>query len=124
MLANDLKLVTKDIAAEVFSVSVKTIDNYIKDGLLPPPKRFVSKEYWHPHDFAAFLDRTFRGEPACFDGATGALDAPAVGQASVAMPPTTLAAQSKTVARTKDSSPVLRQRARRSALLDRLNAAN
>ena len=126
MLANDLKLVTKDIAAEVFSVSVKTIDNYIKDGLLPPPKRFVSKEYWHPADFAAFLDRTSRGEPAAVDGVTGVTgvtDAPAAGQDSAASP-TTPATRTKPTAREKDTSPVVRQRARRSALLDRLNAAN
>lgn len=119
MLAQDLKLVTKDIAAEVFSVSVKTIDNYIKDGLLPPPKRFVSKEYWHPADFAAFLDRTFRVEPASLDGTPTETDAPAGGP-SARVQPTTSAAQTKS----KDTNPVVRQRARRSALLERLNAAD
>lgn len=31
------KLVTKADAAQVFSVCTKTIDNYIKAGLIPPP---------------------------------------------------------------------------------------
>lgn len=42
------KMVTKAEAAQVFSVCTKTIDNYIKEGLLPHPVAFGSREYWHP----------------------------------------------------------------------------
>lgn len=42
------KLVTKADAAEIFGVCVKSIDNYIAQGLLPRPVPFASKEYWHP----------------------------------------------------------------------------
>lgn len=54
------KLVTKADAADVFHVCIKTIDNYIRDGRLPTPVQFGSKDYWHPADFEAFLDATFR----------------------------------------------------------------
>lgn len=120
MLANDLKLVTKDIAAEVFSVSVKTIDNYIKDGLLPAPKRFVSKEYWHPDDFRGFLARTFRAHSYINEGGTSVTEAlqGETPQVAAALP----AVQGTKPARLADSSPVVRQRVRRSALLERLNA--
>lgn len=119
MLANDLKLVTKDIAAEVFSVSVKTIDNYIKDGLLPAPKRFVSKEYWHPDDFRAFLARTFQVAVRATDGVGGAPDASPALESNV--PREALGTKPS---RSKDTSPMVRQRARGKELLDRLNAAN
>ncbi len=57
------RLVTKADAAAVFGVCVRTIDNYINEGLLPRPVQFASKEFWHPESFQAFIDRTFR-EPA------------------------------------------------------------
>jgi hypothetical protein len=119
MLANDLKLVTKEIAAEVFSVSVKTIDNYIKDGLLPPPKRFVSKEYWHPDDFRTFLARTFQAAAEANDRA-GAIDAlPASATEEPAAP---LGVRGRKLESTKDTNPMVRQRARGKELLKRLNA--
>jgi len=53
------RLVTKAHAAEIFGVCVKTVDNYIAQGLLPRPVAFASREYWHPEVFADFLERTF-----------------------------------------------------------------
>lgn len=117
MLANDLKLVTKDIAAEVFSVSVKTIDNYIKDGLLPPPRRFVSKEYWHPDDFRDFVDRTFRTSSHL----ESAVDAPTEVPPDTTTGPEPLGAQRNSRGRSKDTSPLVRERVRRQDLLERLN---
>lgn len=120
MLANDLKLVTKDIAAEVFSVSVKTIDNYIKDGMLPQPTRFVSKEYWHPDDFRDFLARTFRSLEAATDQVTEVTGggSPSATVSSSAPAPTPAVRKSQA----KDTNPVVRERARRKSLLARLNA--
>lgn len=54
------KLVTKADAAAIFAVCTKSIDNYIKQGLLPAPVQFMSKEYWHPEEFTAFLDGLFK----------------------------------------------------------------
>lgn len=133
MLANDFKLITKARAADMFGVDVKTIDNYIKAGKLPVPKQFVSKEYWHPEDFEAFLNETFRATRASAGGVTEVTaapaaepvspDAPAPGAAGFKVAANVASAQPKLTAQTKDTSPVVRQRARRTALLERLNAA-
>lgn len=63
MLPSDLKLITKADAAEAFSVSVKTIDNYIKDGKLPPPTLFVSKEIGIRRTSVGSLNRPFGDNP-------------------------------------------------------------
>lgn len=60
---NDLKLITKADAAACFGVCVKTIDNYVSQGLLPRPVAFASKEYWHPDDFREFLAKRFKQPP-------------------------------------------------------------
>lgn len=57
--SSPIKLVTKADAAVAFSVCVKSIDNYIKQGLLPQPVPFAGKDYWHPDTFSEFLYRTF-----------------------------------------------------------------
>lgn len=83
------KLVTKADVAQVFGVCTKTIDNYIRDGLLPAPTPFASREYWHPEVFRNFLDRTFghseanktSSESSCSDAL---VDAPAPSSVSPA----------------------------------------
>jgi hypothetical protein len=134
MLANDFKLITKARAADMFGVDVKTIDNYIKAGKLPAPKQFVSKEYWHPDDFEMFLNETFRNALPSVGGVTRVTQAPAADPASsgppaarpasTGVPANVAGAQPKPNARTKDTNPVVRQRARRTALLERLNATD
>ena len=54
-----LKLLTKADAADILGVCTKTVDNYIRDGLLPPPRPLGSREYWHPKVFERFLDEHF-----------------------------------------------------------------
>jgi predicted DNA-binding transcriptional regulator AlpA len=44
MPLSDFKLLTKADAAAVFGVCTKTIDNYIREGLLPPPVPFASRD--------------------------------------------------------------------------------
>lgn len=116
----DLKLVTKADAADVFSVSVKTIDNYIKEGRLPKPVQFSSKEYWHPEDFKAFLDQTFRrlnhAEPAEWANHASSAEL----EPSSPKPAKNPRAAERVA---KDSSPVVRQQARQDGLLKRLNGA-
>jgi hypothetical protein len=81
------KLVTKADAAQVFGVCTKTVDHFIRDGLLPTPTRFASREYWHPEVFRNFLDRTFghseenktSSESSCSDAL---VDAPATSSVS------------------------------------------
>ncbi len=56
----EFRLVTRADVAQMFGVCVKTVDNYIKEGLLPHPVQFASREYWHPDDMQSFMDATFK----------------------------------------------------------------
>ncbi|MCX2861352.1 hypothetical protein OOZ63_05815 [Paucibacter sp. PLA-PC-4] len=50
------KPVSKADVAEILSVGcTKTIDHYIKEGLLPQPVKFSARDLWHPDDFYGFL---------------------------------------------------------------------
>ncbi|UUZ77378.1 helix-turn-helix domain-containing protein [Polaromonas sp. P1(28)-13] len=106
------KLVTKADAAQVFSVCTKTIDNYIKAGLIPPPIQFGAKEYWHPEEFHAHLNQVFR------KGSADALEGESQKPTAEETPPIL-----KTKANsTRDSSASIRQQARQAAKLKRLNS--
>ena len=116
---SDFKLVTKADAAAIFGICTKTVDNYIREGRLPEPVQFASREYWHPEDFQAFLDRTFRrGSRAKPD------HLPAGGEASRLPHAVTAAGVSGADAPggERDSNPVVRQQARQQAKLRALNA--
>jgi len=117
---SDFKLVTKADAAAIFSVCTKTVDNYIREGRLPEPVQFASREYWHPEDFQSFLDRTFRrSAPAHPD------QGPASGVASQPHGNGATADDSGANAPRRgqrDSNPAVRQRTRQEAKLRALNA--
>ncbi|WP_366940786.1 helix-turn-helix domain-containing protein [uncultured Azonexus sp.] len=53
------KLVTKELAAELLSVSMRTINYWISDGTLPMPTAIGRRVYWHPVEFRAWQDRLF-----------------------------------------------------------------
>jgi hypothetical protein len=116
----DLRLVTKADAADVFGVCARTIDNYIKEGRLPAPVQFASRDYWHPDDFRAFLDRTFKrqqpGERKQVDeGADVELDAST---------PQPTRRPVKQAYGARDSNPAVRQRARQQERLQSLNSSS
>jgi hypothetical protein len=119
MSLSDFKLFTKADAAAIFGVCTKTIDNYIREGRIPPPVPFASREYWHPEDFRAFLDVTFRrGKTAPADQAPGLEEAPLTSDGKT---PT----DSKRRAGNRgerDSNPAVRQRVRQQDKLRALNA--
>ena len=106
------KLVTKADAAQVFSVCTKTIDNYIKAGLIPPPVQFGAKEYWHPEAFHAHLDQVFRR--GLVDVMGGQSNSPPVGES----PPSAKAIENGL----RDSSASIRQQARQAEKLKRMNS--
>ena len=119
MSSFDFKLLTKADAATIFGVCTKTIDNYIREGRLPPPVPFASREYWHPEDFRAFLDVTFRrSKPSLAEQASGS-DAAALNEGDASP------ADSKRRATDRgerDSNPAVRQQSRQQAKLRALNA--
>ena len=48
--------VTREQAAEILSVSIATIDNWILKGILPKPKEIGERRvYWHPDEFYSRL---------------------------------------------------------------------
>jgi hypothetical protein len=119
MSLSDFKLFTKADAAAIFGVCTKTIDNYIREGRLPPPVPFASREYWHPEDFRAFLDVTFRrGKPAPAEQASGLEEVPS---ASNGEAPTDGKRRANGRGE-RDSNPAVRQQSRQQARLRALNA--
>lgn len=51
VMSTPYKLITKEAAAELLSVSKRTIDNWIADGTLPIPTSIGRRVYWHPDAF-------------------------------------------------------------------------
>lgn len=101
--ATAFKLVTKADAAFAFDVCIRTIDKYIRIGLLSTPSAVGAKEYWHPEDFMADVDRLLgrsRPEPQT--------SAPTPGSAPKA-------------ATAKDSSAAYRQESHQAEKLTELN---
>lgn len=109
------KPVSKGDAAELLGVSTKTIDNYIRAGLLPAPRPFGGRELWHPDAFYTCLR----------DALMPAASTPADEQTATSPHlPDGLAvasSQRKATRSAKDSSPMVRQRSRQAELLARLN---
>jgi hypothetical protein len=97
------KLVTKADAAFALDVCIRTIDKYIRIGTLSQPTAIGAKEYWHPDDFMAEVDRLLgrnRAEP----------QSPVTSAGGVSKAPVT-----------KDSSAAQRQKSRQAAKLNELN---
>ena len=55
-MSTPYKLITKEAAAELLSVSKRTIDNWIADGTLPMPTSIGRRVYWHPDAFRHWED--------------------------------------------------------------------
>ena len=53
------KLITVEGAAELLSVSKRTIATWISDGTLPMPTSIGRRVYWHPEAFRAWQDSLF-----------------------------------------------------------------
>lgn len=52
--------ITKENAAQILAVSVRTIDYYVRDGRMPAPVHLGRRAYWHPDVFFAWLDQALR----------------------------------------------------------------
>lgn len=111
-----LKLMTKADVAEVFGVCTKTVDAYVRSGLLPMPKTFGAREYWHPELFAQFLREAFGAQAA----STSAQTQPAGTDDHTQPPPSRLG---KPASHPRRAHPVERQRQRQEELLRSLNTA-
>lgn len=113
------KPISKAFAADLLGVSTKTIDNYIRDGLLPPPRPFGCRELWHPDDFYRHLDARLKATTATA-ASDSAPDMPNEPENS----DSNRASQPATRPTARDSSAVVRQRQRQARRLNRLNGTD
>lgn len=58
-MSTPVKLITKEAAAALLTVSKRTIDNWIADGTLPMPTSLGRRVYWHPNTFGEWQDAKF-----------------------------------------------------------------
>ncbi|MGE8166015.1 helix-turn-helix transcriptional regulator [Paraburkholderia sp. NPDC080076] len=131
MLTTPFSPITKEQAAQILAVSVRTIDYYVRDGRMPAPIHLGRRAYWHPDLFFAWLDQALR-EPVdnmteC--GQTGPISvSPSVGGIAASETLQPAAKRRPLVRQGKDkkvsanrSSPATAVRARDAALLARLS---
>lgn len=62
--ANAFKPLSKEDLAEVLGVSIRTIENWVNEGILPAPTKLGNRVYWHPNLFYAWLDLRLSADPA------------------------------------------------------------
>ena len=48
--------ITKEAAAQIMSVSKRTIDNWLADGTIVEPSSIGRRVYWHPEVFYRWLN--------------------------------------------------------------------
>lgn len=56
VMTEPYKPITKESAAEILSVSKRTIDNWLADGTIVEPSTIGRRVYWHPDVFYAWLN--------------------------------------------------------------------
>ena len=54
----------KEDVADVLGVSVRTVENWVDDGLLIAPKKLGNRVYWHPAAFYGWLEQRVTEECA------------------------------------------------------------
>lgn len=57
----EFRPLTREDVAEVLGISVRTVENWVNDGILIAPGRLGQRVYWHPRHFYAWLDRALAG---------------------------------------------------------------
>lgn len=113
--ATPFKPISKAAAAEVLGVSTKTIDNYIKAGLLPAPRPFGGRELWHPDVFYARLHNALMPLDA------GQSDAPAIAPAVPRAEARAASREKRADSRVRDLPPLARQKERQARRLSAMN---
>jgi predicted DNA-binding transcriptional regulator AlpA len=62
--ATAFKPLSKEDLANVLGVSIRTIENWVNEGILPAPTKLGNRVYWHPNSFYAWLDRRLSADAA------------------------------------------------------------
>lgn len=56
------KPLSKDDVAAILGVSTRTVENWRKDGRIPPSADIGGRVYWHPEVFFAGINAALRGD--------------------------------------------------------------
>ncbi|MDR3409543.1 MAG: helix-turn-helix domain-containing protein [Formivibrio sp.] len=59
-LPTPFKPLTKEDIAGILNISIRTVENWIKDGTLPAPHKIAQRVYWHPDIFYTWLDQRLK----------------------------------------------------------------
>jgi phage terminase Nu1 subunit (DNA packaging protein) len=86
---------SKDDVAEILGVSIRTIENFVKNGRMPAPAHFGARPLWHPEIFYSWLDESLRNGGCRENGES----------VPIAPPTTTVGARSRASDGTKMSRP-------------------
>ena len=74
--ANAFKPLSKEDLADVFGVSIRTIENWVNESILPAPRKLGNRVYWHPNAFYAWLDRRLSADAGTGEAAQGSAPEP------------------------------------------------
>lgn len=113
---------SKDDVADVLGVSLRTVENWVNDGTLPPPAKLGNRCYWLPSLFYSWLERRLSCGAVAAADMTHAVAAPAEAaptQAVTAMPEPAQASKPKNKV-SKRAASVDRMRAKDKAELKAL----
>lgn len=58
------KPLTKKDVAESLDISIRTVENWVNNKILPAPKTLGNRVYWHPGAYYAWLDQRLLQEDA------------------------------------------------------------
>lgn len=53
---------TKQAVAESLGISIRSVENWINDGILPAPAKLGNRVYWHPDVYYAWLSRRLKAD--------------------------------------------------------------
>lgn len=68
---------TKQAVADSLGISVRSVENWINEGILPPPTKLGNRVYWHPDVYYGWLSRRLKENPSEPVSAPAAPSAPA-----------------------------------------------
>jgi excisionase family DNA binding protein len=70
-------MLTKEDIATILKISLRTVENWVADGLLPAPATIGSRRRWHSGEFYAFMELTYfpRNATQLMSGGAAARDA-------------------------------------------------
>jgi len=58
---------SKQAVADILGISVRSVENWINDGILPAPAKLGNRVYWHPDVFYGWMSNRLR-EPSADGG--------------------------------------------------------